>query len=49
MFDLLKIWLTKGSTVDKKPWFKKLDVDTFEKDLSRINQLDSKTKNTLSR
>lgn len=49
MFDILKIWLTKGNTVKREPEFKKLDVTIFEKDLSRINQLDSKTRHALSR
>ena len=49
MFDLLKIWLTKGNTVEKETGFKKLDVNIFEKDLSRINRLDFKTRCALSR
>ncbi|MBI2996500.1 MAG: NADH-quinone oxidoreductase subunit NuoB [Candidatus Melainabacteria bacterium] len=49
MFDLLKIWITKGNTVEREPEFKKLDVDILKKDLSRINQLDHKTRCVLSR
>lgn len=48
MFDLLKIWLTKGNTVVEKHELKKLDLDIFKRDLSRISQLDITTKHALS-
>jgi Ni,Fe-hydrogenase III small subunit len=49
MFDLLKICLTKGNTVERETGFKNLDLDVFKKDLSRINKLDFKTKRALSK
>ena len=49
MFDLLKICLTKGNTVEREAGFEKLDIDFFKKDLSRINKLDFKTRHSLSK
>ncbi len=48
MFDLLKIWITKGNTVEKESKFEKLDINTFKKDLSRISKLNPKVMHTLS-
>lgn len=49
MFDVLKMWITKGNVVETPPNIRDLDVNNWGKDLSRINTLDKKTKRALSK
>ena len=49
MFDLLKTWLIKGNTVEKKSEFEDLDISILKKDLSRISQLDPDIRHKLSK
>lgn len=49
MFKIFKMWITKGNVVDEPPNIRDIDMNTLEKDLSRISKLDNKTKNALSR
>ena len=49
MFRIFKMWLTKGNSVQDAPSISDLDIKTWEKDLSKIDQLDKNTKLALSR
>ena len=49
MFDLLKILLKKGTTVQSGAELENVDIDVLKKDLSRIDELDPRTKHVLSR
>ncbi len=49
MFDLLKVLITKRITVENIPDLKNLDVSIFEKDLSKVCQLEPAVKQALSR
>lgn len=49
MLDILKMWITKGNVVETPPNIRDLDINNWQKDLSRISSLDKKTKHALSR
>lgn len=49
MFSILKMWITKGNTVESPPSIGNIDIDAWGKDLTRISKLDKKTRLALSR
>ena len=49
MFRILKMWIKKGGITQRPPNISNADIEIWEKDLTRVNQLDTKTKRALSR
>lgn len=47
MLNIFKMWITKGNLVETSPNIRDLDINNWEKNLSRISSLDKKTKNAL--
>ena len=49
MYDILKMWAKTGMVTEVISDPSKEDIESFQKDLSRIQTLDNETKNALSR